>query len=95
MPTEEELEARYVEWADSDAHVYESDHYGHERAAFYAGAAAMATPEPGPAEQDGILGSGPSAGPVKPVPTERQIVCKSCGSRIDTRSWTQCCGSPA
>ena len=40
MPTEEELEALYGEWVDSGAHLYESNHYGHERAAFYAGAAA-------------------------------------------------------
>ena len=26
---------------------------------------------------------------------ERRLVCKSCGNRIDTQSWTQCCGSPA
>jgi hypothetical protein len=40
MLTEEELEALYAKWANSDAHLYEGEHYGHERAAFYAGVAA-------------------------------------------------------
>ena len=26
---------------------------------------------------------------------DRKITCKNCGSEIDTRSWTMCCGSPA
>jgi hypothetical protein len=49
--TEERLEVLYREWLDSEAHLYEGDHYGHERAAFYAGAAA-AYPVIAAAERD-------------------------------------------
>ena len=40
MLTEEELEAMYGAWMDDMAAIYETTHYGHSRAAFYAGAAA-------------------------------------------------------
>ncbi len=38
---EELLEGMYGEWLDNMACIYETQHYGHSRAAFYAGAAAM------------------------------------------------------